>query len=120
MRSNPQPRTIPKAVVADPATPGAGRLPATPATPVSAANASIAGNAGESRIKKLTIRMDERDIGRARSAWRITCAHRDDYPSFGQWVAELIVAATEQVEAETGSPITPTPAGVIPTGAAAR
>jgi hypothetical protein len=123
----PQPRqpTIPKATSPDPTKPRDSRQqqaqsPATPATTAITTNRSAPPTASQT---KLTIRMDPTDLGRARTAWRIACAQPgDDYPTFGRWVANQVMAATERIEAEhnAGVPFTPTPAGVIPTGTAPR
>lgn len=123
----PQPRrpTIPKATSPDPTKPRDSRQqqaqsPATPATTAITTNRSAPPTASQT---KLTIRMDPTDLGRARTAWRIACAQPgDDYPAFGRWVANQVMAATERIEAEhnAGVPFTPTPAGVIPTGTAPR
>ena len=91
-----------------------------PAAPVNSntGKTGTAGNASGAVTKKLTIRMDEDDLGRARSAWRLACANSGEYPSFTAWVVEQINTATRDVEIRLagGHELTPTPAGVIPTG----
>jgi len=91
-----------------------------PAAPVNSntGKTGTAGNASGAVTKKLTIRMDEDDLGRARSAWRLACANSGEYPSFTAWVVEQINTATRDVEIRLagGHELAPTPAGVIPTG----
>lgn len=106
-------RRLTKTTIPDPAE-TTGQPPAT---------SPVASNPPRSAtLAKLTVRMDADDLGRARSAWRIACAHSTDYPTFGQWAATALMAATEAVEADHngGHPLDPTPAGVIPTGNATR
>lgn len=120
----PQPRrpTIPKATSPDPIKPRGSRQQQvqSPATNAIITKRSAPPTASQT---KLTIRIDPDDLGRARTAWRIACAQPGaDYPTFGRWVANQVMTATERIEAEhnNGQPLTPTPAGVIPTGNAAR
>lgn len=119
-------RRLTKAVVPDPAS-GQGQLPATGQVAGNGIVASTETAAGSQPSPpaqaKLTIRMDANDLGRARTAWRIACAQPgSDYPTFGQWAASALIAATEAAEANHngGQPFPPTPAGVLPTGNAAR
>ncbi|VEG29988.1 hypothetical protein [Actinomyces howellii] len=112
-------RRLTKATVPDPAA-GQEQLPATGQV---AGNGTVASSQPAPARAKLTIRMDVEDLGRARTAWRISCAQPgSDYPTFGQWVAALLMQATEAIEADHngGRPLAPTPAGVLPTGNAAR
>ncbi|WP_167203021.1 hypothetical protein [Actinomyces respiraculi] len=121
----PQPRRrptppIPKATGPDPANLNASiRNNAGVET-----NASVQPNAGRptarhtTTVKKMTLRLDEHDLGRIRAAWINDLAHGGHCPSLNAWIVELImdqVEATEQARND-GAPYAPIPAGQIPTG----
>ncbi|SPT53491.1 Uncharacterised protein [Actinomyces bovis] len=133
MKPAPKPRkavTVPKATGPDPA-----ELPAIASTASTAVNAgrasravndSIAGssrkasNAGDAR-RKVTLRLDEDVLGRARTAWANSLA-LGEATTFNDWLVAAVEAATTEAEARLngGRPFAPTPAGVIPRGRLAQ
>lgn len=131
----PQPRSrVTKASQVDPAAlPTLAREDSNASQRVKAAvihkasRASDPGNTGKAGVAprpagqdtKVTIRMSADLAGRARSAWRLTCANPDSaYPSFSSWLASVIEDGVHSVEVQHngGQFFTPTPAGEIPTG----
>ena len=131
MKPQPRRRTapvIPKAAAADPATMNASlRNNAGVETNASVrsdagveTNASVRSDAGgpaaRPTTKKLTLRLDEDDIGRIRAAWINDLARGGRSPSLNAWLAALIMDHVEAAEQASGERYAPIPAGQIPTG----
>jgi len=95
-----------------PGTPAAPNGPGTPAAPSGALPAAAVG-----RVTKLTIRLDEELLGRARAAF-FADGPRRGFSSLSAWLADVIDAKVADVERRhnAGAPFVPIGTDVLPKG----
>ena len=106
-------RPLAKARAADPVIAGAApNGPGTPAAPSGALPAAAVG-----RVTKLTIRLDEELLGRARAAF-FADGPRRGFSSLSAWLADVIDAKVADVERRhnAGAPFVPIGTDVLPKG----